>query len=62
MRSFPNSKRAQLPRASDYTKIFLKDWERLSRSGRYDLKRLEEACCCALATMHRGGLNGWSTR
>ena len=38
-----SSKRAPLPRASDYTKTFLKDWERLSRSGRYDLKRLKEA-------------------
>ena len=38
-----SSKRAPLPRASDYTKTFLKDWERLSRSGRYDLKRPEEA-------------------
>ncbi len=36
------SKRAALPRASDYTKTFLKDWWRLSRSGRYDLKRLKE--------------------
>jgi len=38
-----SSKRAPLPRASDYTKTILKDWERLSRSGRYDLKRLKEA-------------------
>ena len=38
-----SSKRAPLPRASDCTKTFLKDWERLSRSGRYDLKRLGEA-------------------
>ena len=38
-----SSKRAPLPRASDYTKTFLKDWECLSRSGRYDLKRLKEA-------------------
>jgi len=37
------SKRAPLPRTSDYTKTFRKDWERLSRSGRYDLKRLQEA-------------------
>ena len=36
-------KRALPPRACDYTKIFRKDWERLSRSGRYDLKRLKEA-------------------
>ncbi|MBN8765450.1 MAG: type II toxin-antitoxin system YafQ family toxin [Thiobacillus sp.] len=32
-----------MPRASDYTKSFLKDWERLSRSGRYDMHRLKEA-------------------
>src|SRR5574337_718158 len=38
-----SSKRAAPPRACDYTKTFLKDWERLSRSGRFDLKRLKEA-------------------
>jgi mRNA interferase YafQ len=38
-----SSKRATPPRACDYTKSFLKDWERLSRSGRYDLKRLKDA-------------------
>ncbi len=37
------SKRANLPRASDYTKDFLKDWRRLSHSGRYDMNRLKEA-------------------
>ena len=37
------SKRANLPRAADYAKEFLKDWERLSRSGRYNMKRLKEA-------------------
>ena len=37
------SKRAPLPRASDYTKSFTSDWERLSRTGRYDLPRLKEA-------------------
>ncbi len=37
------SKRAPLPRSSDHTKAFAKDWERLSRSGRYDLNRLKEA-------------------
>ncbi len=36
-------KRASAPRASDYTKGFLKDWERLSRSGRFNMKRLKEA-------------------
>jgi mRNA interferase YafQ len=42
-------KRAALPRASDYTKAFLKDWERLSRSGRYDLNRLKEAMLLLIA-------------
>jgi mRNA interferase YafQ len=37
------SKRAVLPRSSDYTKTFLKDWQRLSHSGRYDMHRLKEA-------------------
>lgn len=35
-------KRARLPRSSDYTKSFLKYWERLSHSGRYDMHRLKE--------------------
>ncbi len=43
------SKRAPLPRASDYTKVFLKDWERLSRSGRYDMNRLKEAMTLIVA-------------
>ena len=38
-----SSKRARLPRASDYAKSFFKDWERLSRSGRYDMNRLKVA-------------------
>ena len=36
------SKRASLPRAADYTREFLKDWKRLSHSGRYDMNRLKE--------------------
>lgn len=43
------SKRAPLPRASDYTKAFLKDWERLSRSGRFDMNRLKEAMMLLIA-------------
>lgn len=39
----PGDKRAPLPRVADYTKAFLKDWDRLSRSGRYDMSRLKEA-------------------
>ena len=43
------AKRAQPPRASDYTKSFLKDWERLSRSGRYDMQRLKRAMLLLIA-------------
>ena len=43
------SKRAAPPRRSDYTKQFLKDWERLSRSGRFDMKRLKEAMLLLIA-------------
>ncbi len=42
-------KRAALSRACDYTKAFHKDWERLSRSGRYDLNRLKEAMLLLIA-------------
>ena len=37
------NKRTLLPRATDYTKTFLKDWERLLHSGRYDMNKLKEA-------------------
>lgn len=43
------SKRSALPRAADYAKSFLKDWERLSRSGRYDMNRLKEAMLLLIA-------------
>jgi len=43
------SKRAALPRAADYAKSFLKDWERLSRAGRYDMNRLKEAMLLLVA-------------
>lgn len=42
LKKLATSKRAKLPRSSDYTKTFIKDWERLSHSGRYDMKRLKE--------------------
>ncbi|MFN3987893.1 MAG: type II toxin-antitoxin system YafQ family toxin [Rhodocyclaceae bacterium] len=44
-----SSKQATLPRACDYTKTFEKDWVRLSRSGRCDLKRLKEAMLLLIA-------------
>ena len=43
------SKRANLPRASDYTKEFLKDWRRMSHSGRYNLNGLKEAMLLLIA-------------
>ncbi|MEI5677452.1 MULTISPECIES: type II toxin-antitoxin system YafQ family toxin [unclassified Mesorhizobium] len=44
-----SDKRSSLPRASEYTKSFLKDWERLSRSGRFDMKRIKEAMMLLVA-------------
>ena len=43
------SKRTAFPRSSDYTKSFQSDWERLSRSGRYDMNRLKEAILLLIA-------------
>lgn len=43
------SKRASLPRAADYTRSFLKDWERLSRSGRFDMNRLKQVMLLLIA-------------
>lgn len=43
------SKRAPLLRASDYTKAFAKDWERLGRSGRYDMTALKEVMLLLVA-------------
>lgn len=43
------SKRAVLPRSSDYTKEFLADWQRLSRSGRYDMVKLKEVMMLLIA-------------
>jgi mRNA interferase YafQ len=42
-------KRAKLPRSSDRTKQFSKDWERLSHSGRYDMNRLKAAMMLLIA-------------
>jgi len=43
------SKRTPLPRAADYAKTFLKDWQRLSHSGRFDMVRLKEAMLLLIA-------------
>ena len=44
-----SGKRTAPPRACDFTKAFLKDWDRLSHAGRYDLKRLKEAMLLLIA-------------
>lgn len=43
------SKRAPFPRVSDYTRTFQKDYERLSRSGRYNMHRLKDAMLLLIA-------------
>ena len=58
MKKPADSKRTSLLRAADYTKSFLKDWERLSRSGRFDMNRLKEAMLLLIA--NNGPLGpGW---
>ncbi|MDE0447379.1 MAG: type II toxin-antitoxin system YafQ family toxin [Spirochaetaceae bacterium] len=42
-------KRATLPRRIDYARQFLKDWQRLSRSGRYDMNRLKAVMLLLIA-------------
>lgn len=49
MKKPAKAKRAAPPRAADYTKQFLKDWEQLSRSGRYDMRRLKQAMLFLIA-------------
>jgi len=49
LRKITNPKRADPPRLANYTKVFLKDWQRLSHSGRYDLVRLKEAMWLLMA-------------
>ena len=42
-------KRAKPRRRVDYDRSFLKDWERLSRSGRYDMNRLKAVMLVLIA-------------
>lgn len=44
-----DKKRAILPRSSGYTKDFLADWERLSKTGRYDLSKLKQVMLLLIA-------------
>lgn len=43
------SKRAPHPRAVDYSKRFTKDWERLNRAGRVDMRALKEVMLLLIA-------------
>lgn len=45
----PTSKRASLPRAVEYGKAFVKDWERLSRTGRFNMRQLKEVMMLLIA-------------
>ncbi len=49
MKKAADSKRAFSPRRADYSRQFLKDWERLSRSGRFDMRRLKEVMLLLIA-------------
>ncbi len=49
MKAAKTSKRASFPRAVAYTRQFAKDWGKLSRSGRYDLRQLKEAILLLIA-------------
>lgn len=42
-------KRTAFPRAAAYTKQFAKDWKKLFRSGRYDMRQLKEAMLLLIA-------------
>jgi mRNA interferase YafQ len=43
------NKRAAFPREVEYAKAFRKDWERLDRSGRYDMRLLKSAILLLIA-------------
>lgn len=44
-----SSKRTSLPRAADFAKGFIKDWNRLTKSGRHDMRQLKEAMLLLIA-------------
>lgn len=48
-KSANSRKRADPPRRSDYTREFLKDWKRLTHSGRYDMGRLKAVMLLLIA-------------
>lgn len=44
-----DSKRSRHPRAAGYTKAFSKDWERLSATGRFDMRKLKSVILLLIA-------------
>ena len=54
----PSLKRAVLPRTADRTKVFVKDWTRLSHSGRYDMRRLKDVMLAETLNMSREYVGG----
>jgi mRNA interferase YafQ len=50
-----DARRAIPPRASDYAKEFLKDWDSLSRSGRFSMRQLKEAMMLLIANEEQLG-------
>lgn len=44
-----DTKRATIPRSCDFTKAFLKDWERLNKSGRFNMRQLKSAMLLLIA-------------
>ncbi len=44
-----SNKKANLPRLSDRTKDFAKDWQRLQHSGRYNMKHLKDVMMLLIA-------------
>ncbi len=42
-------KRVSLPRVSEYSKTFLSDWTRLSRTGRFNMGKLKEVMMLLIA-------------
>ncbi len=55
-----SSKRASFPREAACEKRFVKDWDRLSRSGRYNMKQLKEAMMLPIANDAPLARNGWT--
>ena len=49
MKKPADDKRAALPRSADFAKGFQKDWERLTRSGRYDMRLLKQIMLLLIA-------------